>query len=77
MQRLVRGSYDLAHPVPQRVNTASWQGDPSVLGEPTIVAGGVRIWNLSDDLRLLATLDPLVTDVTYSPILTDTETDND
>lgn len=57
--------------------TASWQGDPSVLGEPTIVAGGVRIWNLNDDLRLLATLDPLVTDVTYSPILTDTETDDE
>lgn len=39
---------------------ASWKGDPSVLGEPTIVAGGVCIWNLSDDLRLIATLDPLV-----------------
>lgn len=57
--------------------TASWQGDPSVLGEPTIVAGGVRIWHITDDLCLLATLDPLVTDVTYSPILTDTETDNE
>ena len=57
--------------------TASWQGDPSVLGEPTIVAGGVRIWNLSDDLRLLATLDPLVMDVTYSPNTDTVETDND
>lgn len=38
----------------------SWQGDPSVLGEPDIVAGGCRIWNLDDDLRLVATLDPLV-----------------
>lgn len=41
--------------------TTSWRGDPSVLGEPDIVAGGVRIWHLGDDLRLLATLDPLVT----------------
>lgn len=57
--------------------TASWQGDPSVLGEPTIIAGGVRIWNLSDDLRLLATLDPLVTDVTYSPNNDTMETDNE
>lgn len=57
--------------------TVSWQGDPSVLGEPTIVAGGVRIWNLGNDLRLLATLDPLVTDVTYSPNNDTVETDNE
>ena len=37
----------------------SFQADPWCLGEPDQVAGGLRIWNVDDDLRIVASVTPL------------------
>ena len=37
----------------------SFQTDPWCLGEPDQVAGGLRIWNVDDDLRIVASVTPL------------------
>ena len=37
----------------------SFQADPRCLGEPDQVAGGLRIWNVDDDLRIVASVTPL------------------
>ena len=38
----------------------SFQADPWCLGEPDQVAGGLRIWNVDDDLRIVASVTPLL-----------------
>ena len=45
----------------------SFQADPWCLGEPDQVAGGLRIWNVDDDLRIVASVTPLW--LTESPAL--------
>lgn len=37
----------------------SFQADPWCLGEPDQAAGGLRIWNVDDDLRIVASVTPL------------------
>ena len=37
----------------------SFQADPWCLGEPDQVAGELRIWNVDDDLRIVASVTPL------------------
>lgn len=37
----------------------SFQADPWCLGEPDQVAGGLRIWNVDDDLRIVVSVTPL------------------
>ena len=37
----------------------SFKADPWCLGEPDQVAGGLRIWNVDDDLRIVASVTPL------------------
>ena len=37
----------------------SFQADPWCLGEPDQVGGGLRIWNVDDDLRIVASVTPL------------------
>lgn len=52
----------------------SFQADPWCLGEPDQVAGGLRIWNVDDDLRIVASVTPLL--LTEPPALRYADDDN-